>query len=105
MHGVYTPRSEPHGHWNYCISDSGPAEATLEQALESDMPLLGPTEAVETRYRERYLPVQQPYVESVHPRKRAKARRHHLDAANPLLLVPQHSRSGDTSVAQDPERA
>jgi uridine kinase len=49
--------------------------------------LFGSPEAVQARYRQRYLPAQRLYLEQVRPRERANVVVLNADPSNPSLVV------------------
>ncbi len=59
---------------------------TVARARERDAALLGGAEAVERRYRERYVPGQRLYLESVQPERLASVVVGNDDPTHPVLV-------------------
>ena len=60
-------------------------EEVLRRALERDVPLLGPRDEVERRYRTRYIPGQRLYVADARPDATADVVVRNDDPAAPVL--------------------
>ncbi len=83
--GVFLLRPEMDGCWDYTIFLDVPFEAALSRALRRDTALFGSLEAVEARYRRRYIPGQQLYLTACRPQDRA-------DLVIPLLDCDDQNR-------------
>jgi uridine kinase len=90
LDGVFLLRPELTTFWDYRIWVEVPLDVALNRARQRDVALFGSAEAVEARYRTRYIPGQQLYLEAAGPRKQAEAIVENADPANPVL----HFREG-----------
>jgi uridine kinase len=69
--GVFLLRPELRSAWDVSIFVAVPPEKTLRRALVRDLELFGSAEEVERRYRSRYLPGQQLYLDEARPLEHA----------------------------------
>jgi uridine kinase len=69
--GVFLLRPELIDRWDIRIFVSSSFDKTLERALVRDHAALGSAARVEQRFRNRYLPSQQHYFDTIHPAVRA----------------------------------
>ena len=87
VEGVFLLREELRDAWDLTVYlDVQPAE-TVRRVLLRDVPLLGDTEAVRTRYMQRYLPGQRLYRTRAHPSDHAHAVIDNNDPDQPILLT------------------
>ncbi len=69
--GVFLHRQELCEYWDYSIFLEVPQETAIQRARERDCHLYGSPEEVERQYREKYIPGQQIYIKSAHPKYHA----------------------------------
>lgn len=91
MDGVFLPRPELDACWDYRIWVEVPFAVALGRARERDVALMGSDEEVLARYQARYIPGQQLYLQTVHPRERADAIVHNEDPVRPRLKFREPS--------------
>jgi uridine kinase len=84
--GVFLLRPEICHWWDLAIYLHVPEEVTLERAKLRDAHLFGSSEAVEARYRARYLPGQALYRDEAKPQHAAHIVLDHSDPAAPVAL-------------------
>lgn len=84
--GVFLLRPEIAHWWDLAIYLHVPEEVILERAKERDAHLFGSPEAVEVRYRARYLPGQALYRDEAKPQHFAHIVLDHTDPGNPVAL-------------------
>ncbi len=65
--GIFLLRPELNGHWDYRVFIDVDFSVALERALTRDLELFGSGEAVRERYRTRYIPGEQHYLDTVRP--------------------------------------
>ena len=73
MDGVFLLRPELRDAWEFALFVRVSPEETLRRALVRDLGLFGSAEEVERRYRTRYLPGQQLYLDEARPLEHADA--------------------------------
>ncbi len=86
--GVFLLRPELRDAWDVRIFVTVTPDTALRRGIERDGDLFGSAEAVEQRYRDRYLPGQQIYVARCHPEQIADVVVVNDDPARPLLRRP-----------------
>ena len=84
--GIFLLRPELRPYWEETIFLRADFAVTVARARERDAALLGGVEAVERRYRERYVPGQRLYLETVQPERIASVVVLHDDPARPVLI-------------------
>jgi uridine kinase len=89
MDGVFLLRPELSANWEYRIFVDVPFEVALERAKRRDVALFGSEEAVEARYRRRYISGQRLYLATARPHEQADAIIQNADPAHPVLLFRQ----------------
>lgn len=85
--GVFLLRPELAGLWDYRIFVKVAFEVALQRALQRDQTLFGSAEAVRQRYRQRYIPAQRFYLETIRPGEQADVVVENDDPLNPLLVI------------------
>ena len=85
LDGVFLLRPELMTLWEYRIWVDVPFDVALARARRRDVVLFGSAEAVEERYRSRYIPAQRLYLETAGPRERAEAIVENASLAHPVL--------------------
>ena len=83
--GVFLLRPELHALWDYCIFVQVDFEVALQRAMIRDQELFGSSEAVRTRYLQRYIPGQRLYFQAVNPQKQADVIVENNDLVQPQL--------------------
>jgi uridine kinase len=83
--GVFLLRPELRGAWDLSIFVRVERDETLRRALVRDVGLLGSAEEVERRYRARYLPGQQLYLQDARPLDHADFVVDNDDPEKPIL--------------------
>lgn len=81
--GVFLLRAELRAHWDYSIFVEAPFDETLRRAIDRDAELMGGTEEVRRRYRERYIPGQELYFAAARPDELADVIVHNSDPQQP----------------------
>ncbi len=84
--GVFLLRPELEECWDLSMFIEVDPSTSLQRALKRDGELLGTAEAIELRYRQRYLPGQELYLSRVHPDRRADVLIENNDPTAPTLL-------------------
>ena len=84
--GVFLQRPVLERHWDFVIYVDISFDECLARAINRDTPFLGPAEAVERRYRRRYIPGQQLYLEACQPKERADVVIDNNNPADPMLV-------------------
>jgi uridine kinase len=84
--GVFLLRPELEGCWDLSVFVQVDPEVSLQRATKRDVALFGTRDAVERRYRERYLPGQELYMSQVHPDLTADVLIDNNDLTCPELL-------------------
>lgn len=84
--GVFLLRPELAASWDLSIFLRVEPEVSLSRALERDVALFGTPDAIESRYRQRYLPGQALYISRADPESQADVVIDNNDFAAPLLL-------------------
>jgi len=69
--GIFLLRPELRSHWDFSIFVNATFDVTLARARVRDRELFGSDDALRERYRERYLPGQQLYLDEVDPERLA----------------------------------
>jgi len=69
--GVFLLREELRSYWDYTVFVDATFEVTLRRAMARDIKLFGTTGEVESRYKQRYIPGQQIYLNECRPSERA----------------------------------
>lgn len=87
LDGVFLHRPQLLQHWDFTVFVQVTPETTLKRAVKRDAELIGSVEAVETIYRERYLPAQEKYAHEIRPAELANAVVINDDPADPILIV------------------
>ncbi len=85
--GVFLQQGDLRDHWDRRIFVQCAPEVTIARALARDVPALGDADAVELRYRTRYLPAQAAYLVEDQPDKRAELVVLNDDPAAPTLRL------------------
>ena len=83
--GVFLQRPELRDGFDLCVFVAISHDEVLRRALERDVPLLGPREEVERRYRTRYIPGQRLYAAQTRPEAEADVVVRNDDPAAPVL--------------------
>lgn len=86
--GVFLLRPELREAWDFTVFVAASVEVTLQRARQRDAGLFGSEEAVERRYRSRYIPGQELYLAEAHPHLMADAVVLNDDPSVPLLRSP-----------------
>jgi uridine kinase len=89
LDGVFLQRPELLASWDLRIFVAARFEQAFRRALSRDVPSLGSSEAVERRYRVRYVPGQQRYFAAVRPREIADLVVDNDDVERPRLTCRQ----------------
>ncbi len=84
--GVFLLRPELNALWDYRIFVETPFAVALQRALAHDHPLFGTPDAVEARYRCRYIPGQRLYFETARLREAAQALVNNADPSQPEVM-------------------
>lgn len=71
LDGVFLLRPELEHLWDYRIFVRVDFEVALQRAMQRDLALFGNAETVRARYKQRYIPAQQFYLQRDHPQERA----------------------------------
>jgi uridine kinase len=85
--GVFLLRPELMQNWDFSIFIQADFETALRRAILRDRELFGTPEQVEARYRARYIPGQQLYLELCHPQTAADAVVANNDPEHPKLTL------------------
>jgi len=85
--GVFLFRPELLAEWDLKIFVDIDFQTSLERALQRDLELFGNQQEITRRYRERYIPGQQLYLESVKPKTRADIIFDNRDFMNPGITL------------------
>ena len=85
--GVFLLRPELAGIWDYRIFVKVAFDVALQRALQRDQALFGSAEAVWQRYRQRYIPAQRFYLETIRPEEQADVVVGNDDPLHPLLIA------------------
>ncbi|MCY1145100.1 uridylate kinase [Actinoplanes sp. Pm04-4] len=85
--GVFLMRPELNNHWDLRLLVSTTFEVTLARAKIRDQAEYGSVAVVERRFRHRYHPSQQHYLDTVDPASRADAVIHNDDPAHPTWTI------------------
>ena len=83
--GVFLLRPELAGQWEYRIFVKVAFDVALQRALQRDQALFGSAEAVQQRYRQRYIPAQCFYLETTRPEEQADVVVVNDDPLHPML--------------------
>jgi len=83
--GIFLLRPELNGHWDFRVFLDVSFEAALERAQTRDLELFGSEAAVRERYRSRYIPGEQHYLNVVDPAHRADVVIGNNDFLNPRV--------------------
>ena len=81
--GVFLMRPELNERWDLRVLVLSAVEGTVDRAVVRDRGLR-PRAEIERRWRERYLPAQQLYFETVHPTEHAHVIVHNDDPQQPM---------------------
>jgi uridine kinase len=84
--GIFLLRPELNSCWDFRLFIAVRFDVALERALARDAPLLGSPAAVEARYRRRYFPAQELYLDTVQPQQAADIVVVNDDPAHPSLV-------------------
>ncbi len=84
--GVFLQRPILERHWDFVIYVDISFEESLTRAINRDSPYLGLAETIEKRYRRRYIPGQQQYLEACQPKERADVVIDNNSPADPKLV-------------------
>ncbi len=84
--GVFLLRPELEGCWDLSVFAQVDPAVSLQRASKRDMALFGTCDAIERRYRERYLPGQELYMSQVDADHRADVLIDNNDPTSPVLL-------------------
>ena len=87
LDGVFLLRPELNDLWEYRIFVHIPFEEALKRARRRDLAQFGSADAVEARYRQRYIPGQRLYLSTVRPRARADVVLDNTDPMRPRLVI------------------
>jgi len=85
--GVFLLRPELRPFWDYSIFVRARFDVTLARAKHRDAALLGSADEVERRYKARYIPGQQIYLDRCRPESRADLVIDNDDAAHPIIVA------------------
>ncbi len=85
--GVFLLRPELRDAWDFSVFVSASVAVTLQRALVRDVGLFGSADAVERRYRTRYIPGQQLYAAEVRPESIADVVVVNDEPSAPRLLI------------------
>ena len=83
--GVFLLRDELIGYWDYTVFVDATFDVTLRRALARDIKLFGTAAEVESRYKRRYIPGQQIYLNVCRPIERADIVIDNNEPNNPAL--------------------
>ncbi len=83
--GIFLLRPELNGHWDFRVFLDVSFEVTLERALTRDLELFGSEKAIRARYRLRYIPGEQHYLDAVDPKALADVVIGNNDFLNPRV--------------------
>jgi uridine kinase len=86
LDGVFLHRPQLRHWWDLSIYLHVPEHVTIARAIERDLDLFGSREAVEARYRERYLPGQAIYRDESRPHDAAHIVIDNSDHEAPVVL-------------------
>lgn len=86
LDGVFLLRPQLRHWWNLAIYVHVPEHVSVARAVERDLELFGSREAVEARYRERYLPGQALYRDDAKPHSSAHIVLDNSDHDAPVVL-------------------
>ncbi len=84
--GVFLLRPELANDWDFSIFIQVQFDTVLERVIERDRAILGDEQAIIQRYRTRYIPAQQHYLETCHPAERADVVIINDDIQSPQML-------------------
>jgi uridine kinase len=85
--GVFLQRPELADLWNVTVWVEVDLQVAARRGAERDRPWFDSLEAVQERYRIRYLPAQRRYIEEQRPRERATFVLRNTDVAEPELVA------------------
>lgn len=83
--GVFLFRPELYPYWDVKIFVDIDFTTSLARAIERDGYLFGDAAEIEKRYREKYIPGQQIYLDAVRPKEKADVLIDNNDYANPVI--------------------
>ncbi len=86
--GVFLLRPELIGFWDFKVFVHADFDIILRRAVQRDQGLFGSSEQVESRYRTRYIPGQQIYLERCNPQSLADVVVNNNTPDQPELLFP-----------------
>lgn len=84
--GIFLMRPELADAWDFSIFVRVDFDETLRRATVRDLERFGSAEAVEARYRTRYIPGQQIYLKSAQPETKADIAFDNSDVARPVVI-------------------
>ena len=102
--GVFLLRPELIGSWDFSVFVAVPFEETQRRAAARDVAVFGSAEAVLRRYRARYVPGQQLYLEECAPQQAADAVVANADPAHPTLELRGRPGEQPATTALDRDR-
>jgi len=85
--GVFLLRPELVSYWDFKIFVDITFEVSVERASQRDQMLFGPADAVKKRYRQRYVPGQQLYLQSCRPKEQADIVVNNNNPTNPTMTI------------------
>lgn len=85
--GVFLMRPELSDCWDFRIFVEADFEETVRRACRRDLSLFGSAEATLERYKKRYIPGQQFYLQTVQPQKLADVVIINTDVGNPSIRI------------------
>ncbi len=83
--GIFLLRPELNGYWDFRVFLDVSFDVALERALARDLELFGSIDAVRDRYRSRYIPGEQHYLDTVDPEALADVIIGNNDFLNPRV--------------------
>lgn len=90
--GIFVLRDAINAYWDLRILVDVDAATSIERAVERDAGESGPREVIEKKYRLRYEPAWQIYLEREAPESKADVIVHNGDLGNPTLTLRQFAR-------------
>lgn len=86
LDGIFLMRPELAGYWDFTIFVQVTFETVLARVIQRDTAYLGDEQAIVRRYRQRYIPAQQRYLETCCPAERADIVIGNDDPGRPVIL-------------------
>jgi uridine kinase len=89
LDGVFLLRPELNPYWDYRVFLQVDFPVALHRAIRRDQAIFGSLQAVEQRYRRRYLPAQRRYLQTVRPQQLADVIIENNNPDNPQIITNQ----------------